>query len=221
MVITDGRRSCLQRTLEAFWEHWDGPVTRKLIINDAADPGYAAWIDEHFPTYDRVHHDRRLGFGGAIQSGWDHVGRSDWIIHQEDDLMLNRKVPGMEIISVLRSYPYLAQMALTRQPWNQEERLAGGQLLRSKDDFEPKQRGRRRWMEHRRWFTTNFSVYPGSLTRLGWPQITESEGNFSIRLFREGMLGVAGPDVKCGYWGEITDPPWTTHIGDQRMGSGY
>jgi hypothetical protein len=74
--------------------------------------------------------------------------------------------------------------------------------------------GRVFWTEHRRFFTTNPSVYRTSLCKLGWPQESESEGKFTHRL-------LADPLLRFAFWGRKFDPPLCEHIGTIRAGAGY
>ena len=94
---------------------------------------------------------------------------------------------------VLASEPYLAQMALRRQPWNAEERAAGGIVEQHPEDFYDRWTGQHEWLEHRRFFTTNPCLYRRQLLEHGWPEGTESEGHFSIQLRDLGY--------SFGYWG--------------------
>ena len=126
LVITDGRRNLLRQTMDAWIENWDGPTPSMVVVNDSADESYTTWLDTMFPYAERVHHDGRRGFGGAIQSGWDHVGDADWVFHLEDDFVIRRPVPFNAMARVLAGHPYLAQLALKRQPWNEQEKAAGG-----------------------------------------------------------------------------------------------
>ena len=66
---------------------------------------------------------------------------------------------------------------------------------------------------HRRFFTTNPSVYRASLCERGWPQEPHSEGVFTHRLLADGF--------DFAFWGGRFDPPAVTHIGAERTGRGY
>jgi hypothetical protein len=111
----------------------------------------------------------------------------------------------------LATIPKLAQLALKRQPWNPEEKAAGGIC-----ELHPEWFSEKRWLytKHTAFFTTNPCLYRKDIMDFGWPQEENSEGKFSI------MLRDAG--YHFGLWQLDTfDPPKVTHIGEQRMGTGY
>ena len=158
--------------------------------------------------------DHELGFAGAIQHGWENVPRdADWVFHAELDFLYRAEIPIDRMITVLSKHPYLVQMALKRQPVNEQEVIAGGIVECRPDDFEQRTEGGNIWTEHRCFVTTNPSVYPAALCRQGWPQIPESEGHFGLRLF-------ADPKARSAFWGAKFDEPLVEHIG-KREGTGY
>lgn len=159
--------------------------------------------------------DHRLGFDGAVREGWRRALQAgcDHVFHLELDFTFRRPIPVDRMIAVLDDHPYLAQIALVRQPWNAAERAAGGLAAYLSDDLRRVEDRGDRWMEHRRYFTTNPSVYPAWVARRGWPAGAESEGRFGVELFR------SHPDLCSALWG--TGEEWVTHIGDERAGKGY
>lgn len=218
LVFTDGRKECIHRTLASFAQAWPGEPDRKIIINDAADEAYAQWLDGNFADWERVHHDRRRGFGGAIQSGWSQV-ETDWVFHLEDDFLFQERLDPTGMIEILQYRgPSLIQLALKRQPWNSEEAAAGDLMLVHPEAWDcqslPKGSATVRWSEQRLFFTTNPSIYRREITEIGWPQVQHSEGIFSHLLMKD-------PDVRFGMLGWPTDRPKVWHIGDQRVGTGY
>lgn len=222
LVITDGRKECLMRTMRAMYENLHGPIDKVIIVDDSADADYASWLDAMYE--DRaviVHHDTRRGFGGAIQSGWDNITDADWVFHLEDDFVLNRPVPLMKMIATMAGHPYLVQMALRRQAVNAEEIAAGGVVERWPTEYIERTGTKGSWLEHRLFFTTNPSLYRYSLTRMGWPKSEGSEAAFTQRLLREGTKGIEAADLRFGFWGRRSDTPWVEHIGAERVGSGY
>ncbi len=216
VVITDGRQNCMERTMASLTEAWgDHPVDEILIVNDAADPEYTYWLRQTYTECDQVHHERRLGFGGAIRSAWEHVGFFDYIAHIEDDFIFNEPIDVDGMIHVLEARPDVLQMALKRQPWNDEERAAGGFMEQYPEDYHNEETDGYRWCWQRRFYTTNPSIYRGSLTERGWPDCEHSEGVFSLDIVNLDSL------AKFGFWGHMEDPPRVHHIGDERIGTGY
>lgn len=216
LVMTDGRRQYLEKTIPSALANLKGPVTNRVIHDDSADPTFRAWLKNQYPTFEIVSHEHRLGFGGAIRVAWEHVRHADeqFTFTLEDDFTFNRRVELGDMIDVLESDKHLMQMALRRQPWNDVEREAGGVVEVNPDAFidvdEPHPH-----LEHRLFWTTNPSLYRTELTYMHpWPKGARSEGVFTANLLRS-------PKVRFGYWGSRDSGEWVTHIGEERVGVGY
>ena len=194
--ITDGREDYAERSLASAKEHL--PEPQALISVD-----------------DSTH---ELGFAGAIARGWARIREETpdaaWVFHLEDDFTFNGTVPLDRMAAVLKRRPYLVQMSLKRQPWNEREKAAGGIVEADPDDFTQHTEVGDVWTEHRRYFTTNPSLYPAALCAQGWPQVDQSEGIFTHRLLED-------PKVRFGVWGAKYDPPLVEHIGKARAGHSY
>lgn len=198
LVITDGRSDYLWRMRQSLQKHvtgWCGEV----LVDDSS---------------------HTLGFAGAIQCGWDLLlatSDADYVFHVEDDFVFTRDVDLTAMAEVMRDNPHLAQMALMRQPWSPEEKAAGGIVQMDPGAYShvttlPSMSGSLVWLEHRKNWTTNPSLYRRSLCKRGWPDAPGSEGKFGDHLF-------ADPKVRCAYWG--MGEVWVEHIGAQRAGTGY
>lgn len=194
-----------------------------LLIGDGRDEYRDRTIEsarECLPTLDRlVEIDDRaheLGFAGAIAEGWRQVldTGAKWVFHLEADFVFQAPIPVDRMIGVLERQPHLAQIALKRQPWNAAERAAGGLVEQNPDDFTQRTERGDIWTEHRRYWTTNPSVYPAALCAQGWPVEAKSEGAFTHRLLED-------PGLRFALWGAKFDPPLVEHIGDGRAGHGY
>jgi hypothetical protein len=216
LVMTDGRDDCLQQTLASFEEMVTGPITRRIIHDDSGDTAYRAWLTETFAPDLGIVGGRRVGFGAAIDRAWRLVAHCPerFVFHLEDDFTFERPVDLGDMAAALDLYPYVAQLALRRQPWNDDERAAGGVVEQHPADYEDADLGGHPVLLHRRCFTTNPSLYRTALCRSGWPLGADSEGHFTHRL-------LADPDVRFGFWGARDSGEWCRHIGDQRAGVGY
>lgn len=230
LVITDGRRDCIARTIPAALHNLVGCVTWKIIYDDSGNAAYRAWLSEQFmPLGFRImsHPRGRQGFGGAIQAAWDclkSLGRPNvrFIFHLEDDFVLTRLIFLDDMVKVLDNNPHLVQLALRRQPWNEDERKAGGIVEQHPTDYGDCYQDchygryveRLHWLEHRLFFTTNPSLYRRSLLDRGWPNVKHSEGIFTHQLLED-------PAVRFGFWGSRESGESCHHIGDQRVGHGY
>lgn len=194
LVIDDGREDYLSRCLASIGEMCPALFSRRILIDDS----------EH-----------ELGFAGAIQAGWDRVleAQADYVFHVESDFTFNRIVPLASMVWLLeRSKRKLAQVALKRQPWNPQEREAGGIVEQHPEDFEERPHPVLHTL-HRRFFTTNPSLYPREIVERGWPQVKHSEGIFTHQLLPEGY--------HFAFLGGKLDAPWVTHTGKERAGVGY
>jgi hypothetical protein len=216
LVMTDGRLDCIEQTIESARDNMLGEVTYKVIHDDTGDETHRDRLRTMFPDFEVIGRPTRQGFGGAIQSAWSTLrARPErFIFHLEDDFTFNEPLPLYLMQSVLDRNPHLIQMALRRQPWNDEERAAGGIVEQHPDHYTDCTDGDSYWLEHRRFFTTNPSIYRTKLVEKGWPNGKRSEGKFSLKLLEN-------PTVKFGYWGRREDPPKVEHIGDARNGVGY
>ena len=217
LVMTDGRGDCLHDTMISAADSLRGPVTRWLIHDDSGDEDYSRWLRARYSEWEIVSTPGRSGFGGAIRSAWSYIaGRAErFVFHLEDDFTFRRPVDLAEMAEVLYARPYLMQLALRRQPWNDAEHLAGGIVEQHPEDFtEVTDPTGKTWLEHRRFFTTNPSLYRSELCRQPWPRGPESEGHFTHQL-------LASPAVRFGYWGAMASGEAVTHIGHERIGTGY
>lgn len=228
LVITDGRRDCVERAIPSAQENLRGPITRRVIYDDSGDEDYRQWLLQRFPAFEVVHHPHgRQGFGGAIRTAWRHIGlcHERYVFHLEDDFTFNRPIDLQAMMLVLENEPNLVQLALRRQPWNDAERDSGGIIEQHPDAYlEVKAWGHPRairevqtdwaWLEHRQFFTTNPSLYRRALCARGWPDGAQSEGHFTHQLLED-------PELRFGFWGARDSGEWVTHIGDVRAGTGY
>lgn len=202
LFITD-RPVYAERTLASLGEMCPAIFSHRIVVDDEA---------------------HELGFAGAIAEGWRRVLETDaeHILHLEDDFTFTQPVPLRAMRDVLDALPRVAQLALKRQPWNEAEREAGGIIEQHFDDYEETTveqvwgNGYRvSWPVtlHRRFFTTNPSLYRREIVERGWPQESHSEGIFS--------LGLLADNYRFGFWGAKADPPRVHHIGEERAGVGY
>lgn len=220
LVMTDGRRDCIVRTIPSMIEL--GAFSELWIHDDSGDPEQWRWLARTFPLFELIAPPRRLGFGGAIRNAWATLrscSTASHVFHLEDDFVLSAPVHLGELHDVLEAAPHVVQCALLRQPWNAAEVAAGGIIGQHPDDYVQcsgvvAEDRRPEWVEHRRFFTTNPSLYRRELLDVGWPTGPESEGVFSARVFTD-------PAARSAFLGKITDRPRVEHIGHHRVGSGY
>jgi hypothetical protein len=165
LVMTDGRRDCIERTLASAAENLHGPIRRRVIHDDSGDGEYAAWLRHRFPGFSVISDPHgRQGFGGAINSAWAKVGhgQESYVFHLEDDFVFQRPVSLEPMMTILGTHPYLVQLALRRQPWNDEERTAGGIVEQYPADYADKGCcDDHQWLEHRRCIAGRSAISAG------------------------------------------------------------
>lgn len=218
LVITDGRKDCIARTIPSAIEQLDGPINEWWMYDDSGDAEHRDWLMREFPQFTLIWHvDGRQGFGGAIREAWEIIGSqsaAEYVFHLEDDFTFNRPVPLDDMMEVLDENPLLAQVALRRQAWNDLERAAGGVIEVQPAAYVDVRGHDYSYLVHDLFWTTNPSLYRRSLlTETEWPIGKHSEGMFTIALLERGY--------RFAYFGERTDAPWVHHIGTERAGKGY
>lgn len=226
-VMTDGRDELLAQTIGSLLANVTGPITRLTIYDDTGDQNHRVMLSDRYgPDGFQLlsHPGGRQGFGGAIRfvRAWlDENTNEPWHYCSEDDFLYDRKVDLAAMVRVMEERPYLTQMALVRQAWNEQEIQAGGLLEANPSGYSQHTDGVNWWLQHRLFWTTNASLFRRSLLSLGWPEGENSEGRFHLQLMADGTPERAGRDCWSAYWGKREDGPWVTHIGNQRVGTGY
>lgn len=237
LVMTDGRDDLLARTIEAWEPVLHHPlVSEWWLHDDTGDRAHIAAMERQYGVDSRtfarnagpfmVIGGPRSGFGGAINRAWSRLMRASsarYVFHLEDDFVPVRPIYLADMVDVMDHNPHLVQMALRRQPWNDDERAAGGIVEQHPHDYADVTTGtpwtgretHYDWLEHRRFFTTNPSLYRRSLCSRGWPTGPNSEGRFGLQLFAD------DPAARAAFWGRRDSGEWVEHIGHVRAGNGY
>lgn len=228
MVITDGRKACLEQTIDSFFENNRQDRFRaRLIVNDSMDVKYHEYLRETYGKKWFINScalvaKSKCGFGGAIQAGWDWFKwpgfGTEWIFHLEEDFLHMRPIDTQDMVEVLRSDPDLTQVALVRDAVAPHEHAAGGLLQSRPGQFSqelcqvgPSWNPSKQipWLSHQSFFTTNPCLYSVDLVRqYSWPLGENSEARFGEQLVAEGK--------HFGFMGRLDDEPWVKHIGHSR-----
>lgn len=225
VVMTDGRREYLPRTLRSLDELVTGNITRRIIHDDSADPNYRDWISREHPGYEIAMGSSRHGFTRAVQSTFtilEHCVTEPWVLWLEDDFVFDRPADLGDAIRLLTAQPHLAQAAFRRQPWGSEPR-PGGFMAQAPHLYVERSEADLTWVETVRNWTNNPCVFRRELCSVGWPDGPHSEGLFSFQLRERGLpWGVSGDDVRFGFVGGMeSGRDWVRHIGEHRnAGSG-
>ena len=146
----------------------------------------------------------RQGLTANLTQAWGALTSEDeWVFHVEEDFLI-RDAPLDEMAATLDAFPFVANMVLVRQPWNQVERRFGSVLPTI-----PGLVDRGGWQEHRRGFWLNPMVAHASLLRSLQPGV---EQKLTDQCLARGL--------SFGYWGGRDDEPRCEHIGAEGgMGS--
>lgn len=195
LIITDGRRDLLERTLKSAKENLP-EFEKKIIINDCQDSTFKSFLNSLY-DYEVYHNYEKLGFCGAIQKGWDVLPPTDYVFHLEEDFIFNKKVDVEKMKEILQD-DKICQVSLKRQKWGSE---VNGFIEDNPQDYEQKEG----YVRHRNFFTTNPSLYKYDITKIGFPQVKRSEHEFSQILFNLGFYSAI--------LGDKFDPPKVEHIG--------
>lgn len=206
VVITDGRQSCIEQTIDRFDDLINYNFHERIIINDSGDDRYHNFLTNAFSSFKIISHKERRGLAGAVQSAWSSVDENtEYIFHLEDDFIVKRKFDIDHMIFLLKKNLHLVQMALVRDPVNPPEKEVGGFVFQHKESYEQKED----FFEHGRLFTLNPCIYPVSTIKIGWPD-HGGESEFTQKIHS------TNKDLMFGYYGNMYDDPMVTHIGGRR-----
>lgn len=227
VIIGDGRDEYLRTCMDSL--HWlDGPVMERWMYDDTGNSTYRQHLAERYPDWKHINGGPRQGCAGAFQQVWQQVGQrteADFIFLIEQDFRFFRKINLDQMVGLLEERPYLVEVALRRQPWNSEEKAAGGIVEWHPDWYIDKHDDQgHHWLEQRAFFTTNCPLFRRSLFDVPWPAHRAgcySEDTFHRHLMEHGTPEVPGRDVTYAYWGARDSGVWVEHIGHQRVGTGY
>lgn len=209
LVIGDGRREYLDRTIRSIRDHVIHPITTRVMVNDEADIGHIRDIDRDFGDW-RVVHTCRQGMAGAVQAGFDAALDTDpdYVLWVEEDMLLTRRLPIRAAAEVLDNHPGIAQMSFRRGPLNDVETRHGCVLTAMVEQCNHYD-VYADYTTHDWIFSLNPSLINPAVMKLGWPSGPLGVGNeagFTIRCLQAGYV--------FGSWGQPGDgQTWCEHIG--------
>lgn len=219
LVITDGRLDYLRETVASAHEQLpESAIGRRWMFDDTGDEHHRRQLAEEFPEFIHLGRQHRQGFGGAISAAWADLlanSTAGFVFHLEQDFTFTRPLDLTALMMTLADEAHLVQLALRRQPWNEAERAVGGIVEQHPGDYTERRGTWGTWLEHRRFFTTNPSLYRRSLMGEGWPTGEHSEGHFGIGLLER------HPEWRFAFWGSRDSGEAVHHIGHERIGTGY
>ena len=218
LVMTDGRSGYLSTAIDSM-HYLSGDVTRRVLHDDTGDHDHRRDLTKEYPDWEVIGTPTRAGFGGAYRHAYQWLANyttQPYIFSTEDDFEYIRDVDLDAMVQVLDTHRHLTQLALRRQPWNHDERAAGGIVeQRPRAYLDCRDYRGHHWLEHNLFHTTNPSLIRRSLiVDHEWPTVPHSEGVFSAGLF-------ADRSARAAFWGQRDSGEWCRHIGDVRSGRGY
>lgn len=227
IIIGDGRDEYLQRCVASL-NHIHGPITERWMYDDTGNDAYRKTLGQRYPRWAHINGGPRQGCAGAFQQVWDQVGNltsAKYVFLIEQDFEFHRVIDLNEMAALLEQRPHLVEVALRRQPWNEQEKAAGGIVEWHPDWYADKRDEHgREWLEQRMFFTTNCPLFRTTLFNSPWPPHQPgrySEGTFHHQLMANGTAEVPGDQVTYAYWGSRASGTWVQHIGEHRIGTGY
>jgi len=223
VVIGDGRHQYLEQCMDSLHYLSGGSIANGFMFDDSGDEQYRNYLRAQYNDWIVIGDGPRKGFAKTMVAMWQlmSIQPQQWIFHVEEDFIFNQPIWLANMQKIMIDNPYLAQVALLRQPWSKEEQAAGGYMKVNPGWFTERECRSSQWIEHRAFFTTNPHLTRRSVCSTGWEDCEHSEGHTSLRLFSKGFPGVSGDRVRSAILGGKNDEPRCIHIGDQRIGCGY
>ncbi len=208
------RSAYLRQSLASLNENVTGPIVQRVIYSD--------WGPEHRDELDAIatEHgyyvagDGHHGYTGSMRRMWTYLAKrakGQFVFATEDDFTYPRPVALEPMIETLRDNPKLAQIALLRDAFYQDEKETGGILGWPEPAFTKVGQNGTSRLEHRLFWTANPSLFRRSITAAPWPL-----GKHSETLFGKSLLSAG---YRFSFWGDHEE--LTRHIGQVRAGSGY
>lgn len=221
LFLTDGRvPRTIDDAIESARNNLQGALGA-IIIDDSANPDYAAYLDEAYSSFRILHHSERLGLGGAVRSAWMAAMATPckYVVHWEDDFVAHESIDLNAMGRLLDAQPHLAQLVLKRWPWSDAEKAVGGQIEVAPDEYDDCFSDDGDWVEHRTDGQSLhvFSFNPCLISRKAIEVALATAENFLEQGVTDALLRAG---YRFGYWGRRQDPPTVEHISISRS-AGY
>ena len=196
VVTSHGRWEYLKQAADSVTDTVGMQTFDRRILALDGEPYGPPWgIDHDF--WEVVSTPTRSGLTSNLTQAWGALTTEDeWVFHVEEDFLI-RDAPLTEMAATLDAFPFVANMVLVRQAWNQVERRFGSVLPTI-----PGLVDRGGWQEHRKGFWLNPFVAHASLLRSLCPGV---EQKLTDQCLARGL--------SFGYWGGRDDEPRCEHIG--------
>ncbi|MEU7768623.1 hypothetical protein AB0B25_26440 [Nocardia sp. NPDC049190] len=179
IIGTYRKRTYIERALASIDEHVHG-VSDLVFVDDSGDAGHHGWLAQH----GRVVDVGRRGYSAAMRAVCAAAEGQQFAFWEEDFTAIVDIDPEA-MAEILYQRPYLAGVALLRQPWRRIEHEYGG-LVEALEAQGHKFRNVDGVLEQTATFTCNPSVWRASVAADGWPAGSRSEDRKRDLLNRDG-----------------------------------
>ncbi len=203
-IISDGRFDYLAECINSLEARVAYPFVRKVIVDDSGELNIQLRVRQAFPDYEVLAHRRRWGIAAAVHTAWDAMLETDaeYIFHVEQDFTFNEDIDLDGFVRLLKDHPHLANMTLKRQPYSPVEVAAGDFMRVNPTEYRDNPDG---FVEWSKMFSCNPSLIRREVLELA---PFSNEGKFADTCRRHGYT--------FAFYGQKTDPPRVTHIGERR-----
>lgn len=215
---TNGRKDLILESRKSWYKNLIGSIDKEIILDDSGDDVYHSWLQDEYPSATVIRYStENLGYTKTMQNCFDLALKSgcEYILHTEDDFILNIQISLESLIEILRENKDLSQIALKRQRVYDWE-FIGKDLIEaiSKSGHSVEERVYPETISvHTAYWTANPHVYPVQIAKIGWPNENNSEKAFGDKVFSLGY--------KSANLGKSDDQNHIEHIGVYSLGFGH
>ena len=172
---------------------------RIVFVDDSGDDETASYLSR----YGDVISTGRTGYNAAMKAVCARARGEGPFCFWEEDFTATEVIDLAAIAKTLAERPYLAQIALLRQPWFPVERESGGliEALQARGETVALVDG---VLEQTATFTCNPSVWAAGVAERGWPDGDWSEDAKRDQLLAEGYSFGFVPGQRVNHFGRRT-----------------
>lgn len=197
IIGTYRQKAYISRALQSIDKNLTGH-TETIFVDDSGNPQHSDWLRQ----YGEVIEVGGKGYGAAMTLVCEAAKGEDAMFFEEDFTLLE-PVDLADMSGLLHDRPYLAQIALLRQPWFDVEHEHGGLLEALAAQGHDIHLVNGVW-EQEATFTCNPAVWRGQVFAQGWPIRKWSEEAKRDQLLRDGWRFGFMEGVKVNHDGERT-----------------
>jgi len=219
ITLTNGRKEYLSRARPTWYENMSGNFIKEFIVDDSGSTEYRQWLKDTYPSATIIPVSvNAAGYTKAMAKCFEVAINSEcnYIVHTEDDFLLNVKVDFNQLADILKDNKYLSQIVLQRQAWYSWEKAAPtyiDAITARGERVDQSTHNNITLSEHSFYWSCNPNIYPIEIAKLGWPDRSNSELVFTKK--------VMGLSYRSAFLGDKYVSNHVTHIGQDRNGFGY